>query len=172
MGCMTRFFFSVMIQTRRTSCSWWGARLKLWKGTWWKSSCQVSGAFNSSCSACNHAPGADVHPSSSHLWHNTLLYRSVRQDSVTSLQYPPKFLQSVTHQSVIPVSFLTVFCPSIYHSGKVDAHPSFDAAPDVKKLLCWGSDGGIAFDTAKVFLQTLGRPSPPFLPLSSLCYVR
>ncbi len=40
------------------------------------------------------------------------------------------------------------------------------------ELLCWGSDGGIAFDTAKVFLQTLGRPSPPFLPLSSLCYVR
>lgn len=177
MGCMTRFFFSVMIQTLKTFCSWWGVRLKLWRGTLWKSSCQVSAVFNSFCSACSHALDADVHPSSSYLWRNTLFYRSVRQDTVTLLRRPPKFLQSAaTHPSAIPVPFLNVFCllvfpfPTLEKLMRIQVlmpHPVWKP-----ELLCWGSDGGIAFDTAKVFLQTLGRPSPPFLSLSSLCYVR
>lgn len=174
MGCMTRFFFSVTIQTLRTSCSWWGLRLKLWRGTWLKSFCQVSFIFHNSDSVVSLS--ADVHPQSSH----TGFYRSVRQDTVTLLRSPTKFF-AICHTSecdscaiydrfffsscLLVLSFPTpekLMCIQV-----LMPHPVWKP-----ELLCWGSDGGIAFDTAKVFLQTLGRPSPPFLRLSSVCNVR
>lgn len=114
--CTTRFFFSVTIPTPTTSCSWWGAPRKSWRETWWKSSCLVSAELYISLDMPPCPLDANVYQQSSYLWCMDQ-WKIRRRDFVAT-----GFCMLLFWSHNLPIS----------HSGKVDAHPSFNAAPGVK----------------------------------------